>query len=208
MYKKILASVCIVLGLSAGTAQASLYTPFGAQTNVGLSTVTGGGWTQCYAATMGAAIGTNAQNVLSNCTGDLLMMAGRVTGSDTFLVLAETTLSDAILNTGVGTSNTHLSNGANWYFSPSWSWGFTAANDAVSLNSCDTSSSPTSMCLHTLNGTGGYRINNITGLNSSTTYEKVFFVASAQNNVPEPGSLALIGLGLAGLAVVRRRKSV
>ena len=35
-----------------------------------------------------------------------------------------------------------------------------------------------------------------------------FRVSNDTNNVPEPGSLALIGLGFAGLAAARRRKSV
>lgn len=35
-----------------------------------------------------------------------------------------------------------------------------------------------------------------------------FGSAVASSNVPEPGSLALLGLGLAGLAAVRHRKSV
>lgn len=175
-----------------------IYLPFGAQTNVDLTTVTAGGWTQCYAETMSVAIGNNAENVLDVCQGDYLMMAGRETGADTFLSLAAALLSDTIIDTG-NTSNTHLANGSNWWFSDNWSWGFTQANDTVTNNQCDTSASPVSMCLHTVDFTGGYRINDITGLNSSTAYEKVFFVAN-RSDIPEPSVLALFGLALLALA--------
>jgi len=156
--------------------------------------------------TFSSFIGSGAENVLNVCQGDYLMMAGRKTGSSTLLALAAALRADTILDTGK-TSTTHTANGANWYFSDDWSWGFTAAGDTVTNNQCDTSNSPLSMCLHTVGGAGGYRINNITDLNNSMNYEKIFFVANRSAvPEPEPGSLALFGLALGGAALVTRRK--
>lgn len=204
--KKIAFAAVMALGVAGSALASPTYMPTGPQTNVALSTVLNGGWTQCYAAAFGVAIGNSAENVLNACHGDELMMAGRATGSDTFLVLAAANYGDTIINTG-STSNTHLANGSNWWYSQDWSWGFTAANDTVTNSSCDTSDSPTSMCLHTVDFTGGYRINNITGLNASTDYEKVFFVANDAVALPEPASVGLLGLGLVGLLGARRRKA-
>lgn len=210
---KLLAFVIATLSsaLCAHTAYAMpSYNPLGAQSNVALATVTGGGWTQCYQATMNVSIGNDASTALANCgDGDLLMMAGRVTGSETLLSLAEGDKTQVLADTGQ-TSTTHTVNGAEWWFSHNWSWGFTALGDTVNNNQCDTSDSPLSMCLHTLDGVGGYRINNITGLNNSTQYEKLLFVSSSAvtpGAVPEPGTTALLGLGLMGFIAMRRKSA-
>lgn len=201
--KKIAFAALLSLGF-AGTASAT-YMPVGAQTNVAVSNVVNGGWTQCYVSTMATPIGNSAELVLNACTGDLLMMAGRVTGSSTLLVLAAALRSDTIINTGT-TSKTHLANGAEWYYSPNWSWGFTAAGDTVTNGSCDYSSGSAALCLHTASYYGGYRINNLMGLNDSSGYEKIFYTASS-TPVPEPTSIALLGLGMLGLFAARKNKA-
>jgi hypothetical protein len=208
MLKKLIGAAAILCSVVAGeVSAAAFYNPFGPQQNVGLATITNGGWTQCYSSTMSTFIGSSAQNVLSQCNGNYLMMAGRLTGQDTFLLLAETTIADATFNTDSGTSNTHLSNGTNWYFGSDWSWGFAGANESVSLDQCDTLSGDDRMCLHTVNGAGGYRIGNVFNLNVSTNYEKVFFVSNGlTNDVPEPATLGLLGIGLAAAALRRKAR--
>ncbi|HTD04689.1 PEP-CTERM sorting domain-containing protein [Undibacterium sp.] len=205
MLKKLIGVCCILAGALAMDANASFYNPFGPQQNVSQSVITNGGWTQCYAGTMNLYIGNSAENVLSQCQGTYLMMAGRATGSDVFQLLAETTFADATFNTETGTQNTHNSNGSDWYFASNWSWGFTGAGEAVNLNQCDVSGGADKMCLHTINGAGGYRIGDNMGLNDSTSFEKVFFVSNGAVDLPEPATLAMLGLGLAGICAARRK---
>ncbi len=77
--------VCLVLfPFSAGAAT---YYPSGPQTNVSLATITSGGWTECYSATMAASIGNNDSSVLASCNESFIMMAGGLVGSEWFAVV-------------------------------------------------------------------------------------------------------------------------
>lgn len=206
----------------AAPAQAADYLPVGVQNNVSVETVIGGGWTQCFLQSYGAA-GPSLASILEGCSGSRLMLAGRATGSDTLMVLAQAAFSDVTFDIGLGNA-THNANDVEWYFDENSSWGFAPGGSAVSRSSCDTVDSsfsvpgPTSaqrLCWHTSNGemSGGWRVGAADQLNNSDVYEKVIytFVGSVNGAVPEPGTwlLMILGFGaIGGMMRSRKRQTV
>ena len=206
MRKILIAS--LLTAAAAMPAAAASYMPVGPQTNVSISTVTGGGWTLCYSALMGTPFGNSASTTLANCHGDRVMLAGRETGSDTLLALAQTTFADAFADTGASDNGVFTtSNGADWFYADNWSWGFKPVDASFTKFYCSFTAPEGSMCVHALNWVGGFSINDIIWLNSSSAYEKLVFVASdASGGVPEAATWAMMiaGFGMVGASLRRR----
>jgi hypothetical protein len=206
---------------AAGTAIANpLYAPTGPQLGVAFSTVTSGGWTQCFSEPYGAN-GTTVASAISGCTGNLLMMAGTANGSTDIQLLAWAPKADVLF--GTAPNAVHNANNVDWYFN-GLSWGFAPQGFGISQNSADTNSAPgwsdlgdggnTRLSWHTggdgtVAGTsisGGWRVGNNTFLNSEPSgFTRYLFTADSAS-VPEPTGLALLGLGLAMCGAVRKRR--
>ncbi|WP_034224047.1 hypothetical protein, partial [Arenimonas donghaensis] len=151
--------------LWAGNASAQ-YAPVGVQQNVPEATVTAGGWTVCYSGTF-AESGTPIATILANCDQANIMYACRLVGDPNYSVLAQAPRADVFTDTGTGNVTTS-SNGVEWYFNASYSFGFAPGGEAVTRGSCDTTNTGNNdrICVHTFAGNTnpGWRCgNNITG---------------------------------------------
>jgi hypothetical protein len=171
-----LLAVALVRTPEASAAPPAYY-PSGPQVNVSESQLTG--WTQCWSGLYNGTV--SLATVLAACQGDYLLLAGGPVGSTTFDVVAAAPRADVIHDTG--NSNTpHDANGTGWYYSSSRSWGFAKQGDAINRITCDVLNvNPAQrLCWHTSGGnmTGGYRSGSNTGLNGSTAYRRVIYVAS------------------------------
>jgi hypothetical protein len=120
----------VVLGSSSAVSAAvpaPAYAPVGPQTDVPAAALVG--WTVCHASRYSSSSQLGA--MLAGCPATYLMLACRPMGSATYSLLAWAPRADALWNAGTSATSSRLSNGAQWYYSDSWSWGFAGAGDAV-----------------------------------------------------------------------------
>jgi len=192
----------------------SLVIPFGPQNDISLNTVINDwGWSECYSATYNTLfVGGNANQALSNCEGDYLMLAARRTGSSMFEVLAASDRS-GVLSFSNNDSVAHASNGSVWYYSPFFSWGFAGENDNVIRQICDRQglAERDRLCwsTDTITGDRWDRAGTFVGLGNSAAWEKVILVPTqiAETiDVSEPATLGLLTFAIAGIGFFRIRR--
>ena len=205
-----------ILYFNSIEVKAQSYAPVGPQTNVPVATVTNGGWTECYRDVYQVRMDSNT--VLTDCPGELLMLACREFGSDTLMLLAQGNRSDVTFDTGNNSNVTHIANGVGWYFSTVLgSWGFVTAGEMVNKTQCDAAALTDNdrLCWHIQPvDDGGYRCGDALPLNSSVSFERIVYmpappqVTTAVPTLSEWGLIAMTAiLGLAGFMVIRRRKA-
>ncbi|HEX6244793.1 MAG TPA: hypothetical protein VFZ61_27930, partial [Polyangiales bacterium] len=140
------------------------------------------GWTVCHSETYNLS-STPLATVTTNCSGTHLMLACRPVGSSTITLAAYAPRADVLFNTGNGATSVHTANGADWYYSTTWSWGFVRQGDTLNRFSCDVDTSGANterLCWHTGGGNlnGGYRCGTTMGLNGSTAWERLVYQAN------------------------------
>jgi hypothetical protein len=162
---------------------AQSYAPVGPQTSVPMSTVLTGGWTRCFSSDYGSWLGPWLPAIEEGCAGDRLMLACAAAASDTLNLLAQATETQVYTDPGTEPGDSHLANGAQWYFSPSgsgeegFSWGFAGVGDAVQRNNCDVEDEDGAqrLCWHLNPDSGGYRCGSTEELNQSSDFVKILY---------------------------------
>jgi len=213
------AMLCLAACVLPVSVAAQSYNPVGPQTNVPVSTVEGGGWVECFSSTYDAATGEDLATIQAQCTGSRLMLACAPVGATDLTLLSQATAAEAFTDPGVGSTDSHVANGAQWYFnaddaggSGSGSWGFAAAGDSLSRDNCDTATGASPelrLCWHLNGDAGGYRCGSTEDLNGSTAWVKYVYTAGAVVPTMNQWQIALVALlmSIAAAALLRRRST-
>jgi hypothetical protein len=220
MFKKQLAAAFAALAC-VGSAQAA-FLPVGPVNDVSYNTVVNDwGWSLINSSNYGSSVSIND---LFAGHGNYVMIGAMHKDSGVIDVLSGALYTD--VTTYTAQNAVHVANGTEWYFN-AYSMGFAGLGDAVCQSTADVcgQSERDRLSWHTTTMPGtwaqdssvapsyvfnGWRSGNNNWIYDNTDWTRVVFTANdlgvPAEQVPEPGSLGLIGLGLAALAT-RRRKS-
>lgn len=85
--------------------------------------------------------------------------------------------SEVFFDSGGGQTDSHTSNGTQWYYSDNMSMGFAQVGDSIKRQNCDTLSTNAGsrLCWRTADVNGGYRCGATMLLNNSTDWERVVY---------------------------------
>ena len=135
------------------------------------------GWTLCWSATYDQ-FGTPLADILAACPGSQLLLGCKPVGNAALTLAANAPRADVLFECGADLACVHPANGAGWYYSDSYSWGFAPEGEGVERISCDVTAGALRMCWHT-NGQvvdSGYRCGD-NMLNGDAGWLKVVYTA-------------------------------
>ena len=118
----------------------------------------------------------------NRCNADsVLCVGGGIKGDDNMRLVACGNCLSVLSVTPLDTPN--YVGSAYWYYTPTKSFGF-APNRTIYQYSCDYIyfENNLRLCWHTDNVSGGWRLGNITYLNSDSMYSKYVFLKMSKNN--------------------------
>ncbi|MCA9545788.1 MAG: hypothetical protein KC613_15395, partial [Myxococcales bacterium] len=165
----------------------------GVRTDLTLAETTAAGYAECFRDTYNLDL--DHAGMLEACSGAPVIVACRPVGQDDFTVAATANAADVFTVVPNNRDAANLHNGARWYYSDNFSFGFAAEGQVLSRGECDTSDDggETRLCWHTINQAGGYRCGATEGLNGDANWERVVLKLAGRPIAAPLGAIELAG---------------